>query len=324
MNTKQKIVTYLLYATLALSLTIVHHFKIDVTQINNQVCLHLGILKNTAPQPYNLRVLQPWLVEGATKIAAVVNIDYFTAFVLGYGTIRFISLFATFCLADALFTVFGGVLFAKLAVLFLAAIYPLSFLFYYYQPTSILDLAFLTLGVLLIVKNKNLLLLAAVMLFAALNRNTSIFILVFYALWNFDTFVAAMKAKDKPKITAYIAGCVILLVVWADIMYFLNLSYPSKTWSDTPASCIAYNLTHPRAWIVSALILWPVIASFIFAWKQLSFKYKMLAAWCAVYLALHLVMGRADEVRLFLPLYIASAPVLAVALKKLKFEDAAA
>ena len=318
---KHTIPVLLLFLTLSIIITTIHIYNIDIPAHQSQIVLHNQILSKTAQKPYNERILQPLLVESAIKLIHVlgINVSYNLIFLVTYALIKVISIFLSFLFLEKIFSFFGSKLFALIGVLYFAAIYPLTFNFYYYQPTSILELALYIISIYLILRNTHFMLLCGILFLAVLNRNTAVFVVLYYFLWNAESLYHACAYRDFRKLYVIIGKSAALFFIWLLTLKYIACMYPGSDWVFYPLHYLKYNFlekTALRVWFFSLILAWPVIISVIIEWKTIQPRYRILALWGAPYCAVYLLMAQCDEVRYWLPLYVVYAPFLAATFSK--------
>jgi hypothetical protein len=317
-------IPYALYSVLALILTAFHVYRVDLPNVQQQFELHSQIIAGTAQRPYNLRVLQPLIVDAVLKSAAGVSpvtpAQNNRIFVAGYACIRFLSIFLGLFFAEKIFRFFGEAVFARRAALFLAAVYPMTFFFYYYQPTSVLEFALFAVAFFIILKERSLLAVSFLLILATLNRNTSIFLVLYYALWSARDLPEWWAARKFLRVAQAFAIPAVLVGLWTVVLAVLNHFYHGTGWVGTPHDYLVYNFTGYTAlkvWFFTGLLLWPAAASIVAEWHAVPSGYRALTlGWCIPYMGLHLCMAQCDEVRYWLPVYLACAPFFAVSWKR--------
>lgn len=293
------------YVSLAAALTTLHAWRVDVPFREEQKRWHAEILAGTAPHPYNARILQPLAVEAACRmVPQKLRDDTFTA---GYAGFRVASLLATFVAFELFLLSFPGLLrldVARLVVLFVASLYPLGFCGYHYQPTSPLDLALFTIGLLLIVRQRDPWLLP-LMLVATMNRNTSIFLLAVYLLWRWPELRGRGRRVAATRLLA-----LALALAWGLTVLGIERSFPGQGWVSSPAEFVAFNLGQWRVWGVLGIMAVPLLVALPCAWRRAPAELRRAALVTLPYVALHVAMAKCDEARYWLNLYVLFGPFL--------------
>lgn len=307
----------LVYLPLALMLTELHRATVDQVHLRKQMVAHANILAANASRPENIRVLQPLFVQALMDALPVGNKE--TRFLLGYGMIRFLSLLVTLCVAEKAFAGYGSLRTARMCVLLLVGMYPLSYLNYYYQPTSVLDLAFFTVGMYFLFTGRHWVLLPLVAL-ATVNRNTSAFLCLAYGLYHLD----ALWGRDAAARLRFLVMCGALAGIWATEIFLLERTYPGVGWTQLPCDYLAYNGRTRAVWLYAAVMWTPLVAATWLGWREAPSRLKRLAIWVVPYVAVHFVMAQADEVRYWLPLYVALGPLCVLAYDRFADLDDAA
>ncbi len=173
-------------ASIALSLGL-HYFRtITYPSAKRRLEMHASIIDGTAPSQYRHRVLMPYLAEGivkATQFLLLQETDRPTrqgsqkAILLAYFLLEtsaiFVGLFATFLLCG----IWLEPPWPLLAALLEGAVMPLTFHDAFFHPWSQAEFGFFSVGLLLAARNRwrQLALLVAL---AALNRETSVFLVL--------------------------------------------------------------------------------------------------------------------------------------------------
>src|SRR4051812_40417786 len=117
-STEDRFVWWLVCGWLALCLTITHVGLLDNPNRAIQQDIHSQILKGTAEKPYNVRVLQPLIVQAVVDHVPPRRGPI--VFTYSYALIRLISLFVTFVAFEQLLLNFVLVGAARAMVVLLA------------------------------------------------------------------------------------------------------------------------------------------------------------------------------------------------------------
>ncbi len=173
-----------MFSFFSLSLTYLHYYWIDNPYSAQRWALHQEIMQHTALSPYRYRILIPLLAEKIAKIATwITGLEFRKAVLGGYILITFLSLFAGLVLFQSHLRRWFERRQALVGSLFLASMMPLTFIHYYFQPTSHPEFVSFVLGMRLIIDRRHgwLWLLLAL---STLNRETSIFLVFLYWVCN--------------------------------------------------------------------------------------------------------------------------------------------
>jgi hypothetical protein len=280
---------------LAATYTKMHIDLIDRPNLFDQIVLHGQIVRHTAPAPYQYRILQPLLVDCVIK--DIPKHWYRKSFVFFYSLVRFASLgtalltlFFALRARFALWTAFGG-------TLVLSAFIPFTFHNYYFQPSSVLEYALFGIALLGTVK-KRIAWLYPLMIVGTLNRETTLFIPLIYALWHFP----ALRKPDYFRLLS-------LVGIWAVEFVGLRLLIPAPTTLLDVRSYVTLNLTS----YYDDLDLLPffLICLFPFVrWHALPREYRQLLLFNAIWIPLHFVAAQWWEIRYYIPSMMVSLPAL--------------
>jgi hypothetical protein len=243
--------------------------------------------------------------------------SYSRKFLLGYEAIRWIALLATFWAFEAYLRRFSAPGVARLVVLFLAGVYPLSYFGYRYQPTSVLDLACFTAALALIARGWHWRLVPLLVL-AALNRNTAVFILGAYGLWHLPRLV-----RRTPGFLRVLLVGAALGAAWLAVVAALESLCPAAGWAAGPSHYIRYNLGSPRVWVHGAVMLAVPLLCVGYAWRAAPPAMKCLCGLLVPYVAIHFAMARCDEVRYWLNLVVLLGPFAAASYRLARGDDPA-
>lgn len=287
------------FAILSVVGTLMHFDLIDTRHYAEQLRLHNAIVTHSAAAPYQYRILQPILVETFLKAsgAGANTRTYRLLFMGSYAGIRFCAIFITLSavfLAVRLTWTQGT---AALATTSLAAFLPFTYRYYYYQPTSVLEMAFFGAG-LLAVRTRAPWALPPLVAVGTLNRETMCFIPFVYFLY----WLPNLRQKDwvwlGVSAVAWILVFASLRVLWPATHSLLNVSRN-----------LASNLSLSRANLDLLVILAPSIL-LLFRARQLPAPYSRLALCSFPWLLLHFFTSTWSEIRYHMPVLIWLLPGL--------------
>jgi len=314
----------MLYLLISLSLALFHGHLINVGQRFEEGLRsfqHYQLITQDAERtfprlqllPYAYRILVPYTVEGMNNVTTAilggdipfriekVNLENF------YILIRGLTMFATFVGFHKLLECYVETPWALGGTFFLAAIHGPTFIFYWYQPSSPLDLCLWIWAAYLTIKRKDWYLFP-IMLVGAFNRETIVFmILVHFAL----------RYGNEP-LKKLFFRCTILGVIWASVFFGMRIALPmdNAEHANKWVGFLNENLSNFH-WQQYAFIFVCSWAFFpIFFWKKMPPELKRLVYTLIPYIALIFLFGRIREVRLFLPLCIPMIPATMLFLKE--------
>jgi len=287
-------------ALIALALALLHVALIDAPRVGDQMLLHGQIVTHTAPAPYQYRILQPLLVEGSRRLCGSTSPVLFLAL---YALIRWIATFTAMACLYRLLRRSHAQRIAVSGVLILCAAIPFTYWSYYYQPTSIIELAAFALA-LYITARRQLLPLALVVFFGAFNRETMVFVSAIWLLWHLPK-----------QLLRTLAGSALLFLLWAVPFITLRKLFPVTENLLDVRYYVGQNLTHFWEFLAVCAFTIPW-----FAWfgrrQSVASEYRRLAAMWALWVALHFCTALWWEVRYYLPLVMANIPPLLSAFAK--------
>ncbi|MCJ7433412.1 MAG: hypothetical protein MUO77_08000, partial [Anaerolineales bacterium] len=270
-----------------------------------QLDRHMDVLRGTAPNPWQYRVLSEWVAEGFVRLFGFLAPH--AAVVFGFLSFRLLQNILIFILALILYNRLGGSHILALLGSFLLASSMKNALFESdLSFNTYFDLFFYLLAVLFILERKYTWIIALTF-FAALNRETSGLIpfLLLSAAWT-DSALPRSR-KILPAIASF--------GVWALVFIGLRVLYPDRplyiAYHQMPGyPLLVYNLTRSITWteLFHTFGFIPVLGLFsFFAWHPYwkRFFFIMVPAWFVI----HAFAGIMAETRLFLvPLAIVFIP----------------
>jgi hypothetical protein len=290
-------------------------FTIQGEQYNR----HVIVLEGKALSPVQYRVLSEWVAEIFIRSFSLF-FPQEQAIIYGFLLLRLLQNALIFMLAYSLYQKLG---FSKwLALLGVFALAGSIFNANYDSDLAVhtyFDITFYLIAMLLIL-DKRYPLVIPLMLFAALNRETSGMIPVLVAVSIYDEARFASLKKYIP--------AVIALILWILVFLGLRLAYPDRpifiAYGHAPGvSMWLYNLDRNVTWeqLFRTLGLIPLVGIFFYS------KWPRLLQWTFIvmvpfWFAIHFVEGVAAETRLFLvPQAVILIPIFLVLLKSFTDKD---
>jgi hypothetical protein len=287
------------FAILSLVGTLMHLDLIDKRQYTGQYQHHHSIVTHSASAPSQYRILQPTLVEAVLSAsrAETGTRTYELLFLGSYAAIRFFSILTTFVAVflSLSFTWTAGV--AVFATTALAAFIPFTYRYYYYQPTSVMEMAFFGLGLLTVCTRTPSALLPLVAI-GTLNRETMCFIPFMYFLYWLP------KLRQKEWVWLGVS-----VLAWILVFAGLRVLWPAATSLTNISSSLSKNLTLSRGNLDLIVILAPSIL-LLFRGRQLPAPYLRLALCSFPWLFLHFFTANWYEIRYYMPVLIWLLPGL--------------
>lgn len=297
-STKGARVGWLLFLSFSLAcvLTKLHLETIDMPNRAAQQELHAAILRHEAPAPYQYRILQPVMVDLISRLLGLPGNP--RAFVIAYALIRLLCIWAT-CIAFYLFLASHlNAAGAALGVAMLAALIPFTYQRYYYQPSSIMELACFAIGLLCIARG-GWLWLTVIVVVGALNRETMVFLPVLWVLWWWPPSLR----RDWGAVVALAGGGAVFLLLRALWPTTANLS---ADWQGY----VHHNLADARGSVDVALMTLPWLAWGFCPHSGPAARFRRLMLFYVLWTPFHFLFARWAEVRYFLPPLLVAIPGL--------------
>jgi len=180
------IIIWIIIISLALTTTCIHFFSIDLPGLEKRIELHQSIISNSAPSPYNYRVLAPQMNELVIR-ALTLFMNYNRAFVFSYLIFDYFCILLTFLFLMIYLKLWFNNIQSLVGVLFSAISMIFTFKDYFYQPWSLLEVPLFTFFLWTIYKKRMVLSLLIVIL-ASLNRETGIFLPITFIVSQFTYY----------------------------------------------------------------------------------------------------------------------------------------
>lgn len=274
---------------------------VDYPQLALRIGTHEQILDGTAVAPYRYRILVPFLVQAVIKGLSSFQ-PYPRAFLLAYGLYDVIA----FSLLVATLYLYVRLWFSRtqslVGILFAAATMPIALRDHFFQPWSPLETVFFTLG-LLLNHQRRYALLGAMIVLAAFNRETAIFVVAacFFAELRAG---GAGEAEPRGRLHAWLYGSYGLL--WLAVFVGLRWARGATTPAITVPELWAANTTFE--YLVRALVNVALFGGAFWVFAFFGFRFapgyvRRSAAAAPFYLASVALFGVWFEVRLLMPLY---------------------
>jgi hypothetical protein len=181
---RQKWIVLAILFSVAAVLAFDYYVRIGRPNLAERMELHYQILQRSAESPYRYRVLIPFCAEVPIKAFALF-MRHFKAFLLTYALYDLGAIFALLLLIYLFLTQWFPREHALIGALFVAATMPLALRFHHFQPWSFLEAALFSLALLLIYQKRHWL-LWIVVLVAALNRETAVYIPLVFLFISID------------------------------------------------------------------------------------------------------------------------------------------
>jgi hypothetical protein len=115
-----------------------------------------------------------------------------------------------------------------------------------------------------------------------------------------------------PRGVQAVTSALCVLIAGGTQLYLMHVVYPQASYGDTPVLQILQNLTLPIRWIPFVLYMMPwgwLLTTLLRRRSTAEIQGVALVTGSAVYVAVWSVVGKIDEVRIFLPYALALAPV---------------
>jgi len=287
------------FAILSMVATLMHIDLIDKREYRGQRSLHGSIVTHSAPAPYQYRILQPALVEVVLRASRAKRHTtiYELLFLGSYAAIRFFAILTTFVAVFFSLRVTWTVGIALFATTALAAFIPFTYRYYYYQPTSIVEMAFFGLG-LLAISTRTPSALVPLVAIGTLNRETMCFIPFTYFLYWLP------KLRRKEWVWLGVSA-----MAWIVVFVGLRVLWPADSSLTSISKSLSKNLTLSRGNLDLIIILAPAILV-LFRAKQLPAPYLRLALCSFPWLLLHFFTATWYEIRYYMPVLIWLLPGL--------------
>lgn len=302
----------LVLALLGLALGALYFAAIDLHDPAFSLGQQQHVMSGEAGSPYRYRVLVPWLLEVGTHVFASAGSPN-TAFLWASAAYDGFGFVAQLLLLYVLVRQWFSPLQALVGVAFTSGATLVTFGYFTYQPWSILEVAFFSLGFLLAFRDRWGL-VGIVVVLASLNRETGVFLPLALLLASLDAShlfsMAALRSAASRRETLFASAYVLLSTA---IFAGLRLLRGSAPPVDQLGDVIARNL-EPNNLIAAAMILLVFLGlGWVFAVRGLArgpLFVRRIARVVPCYLAAFAIWGWWREARILTSLYPILIPLV--------------
>lgn len=286
----------IIYLSLALMLSFYHFETINLPFATQRAEFHQGIIRGDFKAPYQYRVLAPWLVElPALVVASVIDTSSGNRASLVrevfYSLQRVVALFLLFVVFHLFLLTWFRPDIAFAGTLILAGLHLFTYRSYYFQPSSPLNLLFLTIGAWLMARGELKGWLYPLTVIGGLTRETFGLIVPIHL-----SFFGLKRTTWKHTVG--------LFSVWAAVqiglrgIFGMRPSFPSR-----PLSVNFHEVLWPL-FLFSLMWVVPLIG-----FRRLPPELRsMLWLFAMPLLLANFIFGKVEETRLFLDLAIVLIP----------------
>ena len=286
-----------------------HGYVVNLGEhIDDRTVRHDRIISSTGDSPWAYRILTPYLVETfAPAFKQLSGLRPEIARENVYVFFRWLYVFPALLGFHYLMERWLKPSWALTGTMLFIALHGPSYVHYWFQPTSPLDLCLWILAIIATLKGRDLWLFPMVAI-GTLNRETACFIVAMH-------FFLRYGKEPLPKL---LARCTMLGLIWLSIFLGLREMIQVEGWAPGAgvAKLLKDNLTNPQ-WIfytLSFLGFWAMLP--FTRWKEMPSELKRLLIALVPYVLLVVFFGRIREVRLLLPLCIPLVPAAMLVLQR--------
>lgn len=268
-----------------------NYFATHLIQLSSWKTWHQALIEGKIGDSNQFRLLAFWLPQ-------IISILFEQSIQLAYIMVRFLFTFLTLCLFHLFLLKWFDHKLAFLSVILYAAITPITQL-PYLQEADVIHQFFFLIGLWLI-REKKILLFAILLFIATFNKETIIFLIPLYILFNWQ----------KSRVLKVIFECLIFAIVWYVAFVITRNAFYSSQNSEI------WQLPHNISIIKDYFIINPFINYEIFwiplfgvfwilPFLRLKEKPKFLqigAYYIIIFMIIHFLFGWPEETRIILPL----------------------
>ena len=291
-----------------------HGYTINLGELADKRELrHNIIVHEKGLSPWGYRIFHAYIIDWITNVVLEPSHDLYDIFRENiYIAFRGIEMFFTFIGFQLLMEKWLSPYRAFCATILFIGLHAPSFVHYWYQPSSPLDLCLWVWSIYLTMEGRFRWLIPMILI-GTLNRETSCFIIIFH-------FVLQYKREE---LRSLILRCTSLSCIWLGVFILLRSQISVRGVSEhTELTTLLYKNLFHGPWVIYALsfvggwILYPLMH-----FKNWPKDLQRIAYVFIPYMVLILCFGRIREVRLLLPLCIPFVPAFFLTISNIFHDD---
>ena len=309
---KGRIALVSMYLVLTSLLIQQHAYQVNFSEsLIKRAQRHDRLLALQGDAPWAYRVLTPALAEAISTPLLFLGMSEHNAREYAYLSLRWVLIASLLLLFHRFCRRYLAQHWAFAGTLLLVSLHSPSFVHYWFQPSSPLDLLLWLMAVMLTLRGQFRWLPLMVFL-GTLNRETAVFIIAIHG-------VLQLGREPLPRL---LVRCTGLGLIWAAVFLGLRTVITPELWSTdkTPWQMLHSNLS--GEWLFYALSflgVWSLLP--LLGWRRVPAELRRLALLMVPYLGLLMLYGRIREVRLLLPLAIPLIPASLIVLQQWLRDD---
>lgn len=295
------------YLGLATMLVLLHAYQVNFEPRTSglRVTRHQQIVIGQAKAPFGYRIAVPHAAGAIGHALSAMGVKPVRALELGYLGLRWLFVFSALLLFHAFLATWLPPPWVLAGVFLFAALHPPSFLFYWYQPASALDLSLWLAAALISLRDRSGWWLVPLVGLGALNRETVVFVVAIHFALRFG----------KEPLPGLVLRCAAIGLAWAGVFLGLRVAIGVQPMIASVTSIFEENFASPMWWVYAAAFFGALWLLPFRHWRSQPAELRRLLVVLVPYFLLQLVFGRVREVRLFLPLAL---PLIPLALCELR------
>jgi hypothetical protein len=278
-----------------------HGYTINLGELlDKRTFRHNVIIDSRGYAPWGYRIFHAYIIEWITNLFLNASHEHYAVFRENvYIFFRGTEMFFTFVGFQLLMEKWLSPYKAFCATILFIGLHAPSFVHYWYQPSSPLDLCLWIWAIYLTLEGRFLWLIPMVFI-GTINRETTCFIILFHF---------ALQYK-KEQLRYLIGRCISLSCIWLGVFIMLRSQIPVRgVTENTELTTLLYKNLFYAPWVIYALsfvggwILYPLLH-----FRKWPKDLQRIAYVFIPYMILIVCFGRIREVRLLLPLCIPFIP----------------
>jgi hypothetical protein len=220
------------------------------------------------------------------------------------------AILLAFCTLRMLLRTWFSEIQALLGLLFVACTMPIALRDHYYQPWTLLEIGFFTIGLLLIMENRRYSLLFLILI-ASLNRETTVFIVLAFLLANLP-LERPLRGDMVHAIKRVLPYLALYMVAWLGVFCGLRIMLGPATHVIDIPKLFRVNIQIGHLALTAWQAFWFLGAFWAFAflgYAKAPLVIQRLVWVVPFYLTTFMVFGYWWEVRLLMPMYAIFLPL---------------